>query len=99
MVFLVPGERKGPGRASKQLRGGQAWNKKRDGERILFERCPVAQMEFSRFPPHHDGIKNREVNNEHYCRDPRARGNSGPKGQYSAAKIERISGVRVGAGD
>src|SRR5216683_3308265 len=99
MIFLVLGERERPRRVARYFRGGQARNEKRDGARVLFERRTVAQMELLLFPAHHHRIKNCEVNHKDQCRFPRARGKSGPKSQDSAAEIERISGVSVGARD
>ena len=97
--FFCTEQGKRSGRVARQFCGGQARYKERHGTSVLFKRCPVPQLEFMRFAPHHDGIKHREINDQNRSGDPRARGNSRAQSQHGTAQVERISCVSVWTGD
>src|SRR5216684_3052829 len=99
MILPVLSERKGTGRFSGQFRRCEPWQEKGDSAGVFLKGCAVATTKFHPFPPHNGRIKQSEVKNKDEARDPGTRGNSCPKGQNGAAKIERISGVSVRSGD
>jgi hypothetical protein len=99
MIFSVLGQRERTGRIPWQFRSGQTRNKKRDRASVSLKRRPVPRVELVRFAPHHDGIKDREVNDQEQGGNPRLRGDTGTQSQDSAAQIEWIASVSVWTGD